>query len=125
MRMADRGAKRALRFVNFPSTAEAAAYLKNERKALMLGLEILPSAKSLLSYQFPEGRNVAFVFGNEGAGLSDGQRKACDEFLYVPQYSKGLGSINVACVSAIVLHTFAASAQYTESMMASGKEKFA
>ena len=99
--------------------------VKNERKALMLGLEILPSAKSLLSYRFPEGRNVAFVFGNEGAGLSEGQRKSCDDFLYVPQYSKGLGSINVACVSAIVLHTFAASAQYTESIMASGKEKFA
>ena len=47
------------------------------------------------------------MFGNEGGGLSLRQRKACDLFVYIPQYAAGgMASINVACASAVVLQVF-------------------
>ena len=123
MRSADRGAKNMLKFESFPSTQLAAAYLKEERGCTIIGLEIMPQAKSLVSYAFPPG-NCAFVFGNEGGGLSETQRALCDDFVYIPQYSAGMASINVACVSAITLQRFAVHAQYRESLRAEGAEKF-
>jgi len=123
MRTADRGAKNVLKFESFPSTQLAAAYLKEERGCTIIGLEIMPQAKSLITYAFPPG-NCAFVFGNEGGGLSETQRALCDDFVYIPQYSSGMASINVACVSAITLQRFAVHAQYRESLRAEGAEKF-
>ena len=124
MRMADRGAKRLLKFVNFPSSALAAAYLKEQKNCKILGLEICEGAVNLSTYEWEPNTNVCFVFGNEGAGLSEGQRKMCDSFIYIPQYSSGLASINVACVSAIALHAFAQHSKYTESTRRPGLEKF-
>lgn len=115
MRQADRGAKARLAFTNFPSSAAAIDYLRNEKGCLMLGLEIMPNAKSLVDYRFPKDKNVAFLLGNEGGGLNEAQRKACDDFIYIPQYSAGLASINVACCSAIVLQRYAEQAGYLES----------
>ena len=124
MRKADRGAKRVLRFVNFPSSAAAAVYLKEEKKCKILGLEICEGAENLSTYEWEPQTSVCFVFGNEGAGLSEGQRKICDAFIYIPQYSSGLASINVACVSAIALHAFAQHSKFTESTRRPGLEKF-
>ena len=115
MRQADRGAKARLAFINFPSTSAAVDYLKNDKGCLMIGLEIMPTAKSLVDYHFPADRNVAFLLGNEGGGLNEAQRRACDDFVYIPQYSEGLASINVACCSAIVLQRYAEQAGYQES----------
>jgi len=123
MRGADRGAKALLTINEFPSTSLAGQYLKEEKRCTLIGLEILPQAHSLASFQFPEG-NVAFVFGNEGAGLSEGQRRICDQFVYIPQYSKGMASINVACCSAIALNIFAMHAGYQETERAKDLEKF-
>lgn len=115
MRMADRGSKARLVFRNFPSSQMGFDYLKYEKHCITIGVEIMPTATSIVDFKFKEGANVAFVFGNEGAGLSELQRKNCDEFVYIPQYSVGMASINVACCSAIVLQTFAVQAGYQQS----------
>lgn len=82
----------------------------------------METAKSVMDRPFSFGRNSAFVFGNEGGGLSSSQRRLCDEFLYIPQYaSGGMSSINVACCSAIVLQTFAHWAEYPESTIRNEK----
>jgi tRNA C32,U32 (ribose-2'-O)-methylase TrmJ len=48
----------------------------------------------------------------QGSGLSEKQIEACDHFIYIPHYGGGTASLNVACAASIVLHRFAAWAQY-------------
>lgn len=124
MRMADRGSKALLKFTNYPSSQIAFDYVKRELGATVIGIEIMPTATSIVDYKFSDQGNVCFVFGNEGAGLSEVQRKNCDTFCYIPQYSGGMASINVACCAAIVLQTFAVRAGYQQSQMAADREKF-
>ena len=75
---------------------------QTEKQATIVGIEILDTAVSLTSHPFTS--STAFMFGNEGGGLSPRQREACDLFVYIPQYATGgMASINVACASAVVL----------------------
>lgn len=104
MRNADRGAKANLNFKNFPSTDDAETYLRSLGVEI-IGVEIMDSAIPIMEMSY--NRDTAFVFGNEGTGLSERQRRMCDRFVYIPQYSNAMASINVACASAIVLQHFA------------------
>jgi tRNA G18 (ribose-2'-O)-methylase SpoU len=114
MRQADRGAKQRQTFVHFNSVAEASSYLKESRGCSIVGVEIMDTAVSLTSLPFTQ--STAFMFGNEGGGLSERQRGVCDKFTYIPQYAEGgMASINVACASAVVLQTFAVWAKFTET----------
>lgn len=116
MRGADRGAKFMQRFVHLTSTAEARDYIKErEPDCQILGVEIADKAISIRDYKFRG--STAFMFGNEGGGLSDRQREICDDLVYIPQFSAtgGMASINVACASAITLYSFAISQNYEES----------
>eukprot|EP01038_Epipyxis_sp_PR26KG_P004289 gene4289-6080_t len=116
MRGSDRGAKSRLNFKHFLNSSEALAYLKNEHSCTILGIEIMEQAISILDYEFNVTKNYAFVFGNEGGGLSIKQRSICDDFIYIPQYAKyGMASINVACASAIVFFHFAKLIDYRQS----------
>lgn len=98
MRQADRGARSRLNFRQFSSHIEAEKYLRDEKHCKIYGIEIMESAKPLHKVLFTSPS--AFIFGNEGGGLSPRQREICDEFVYIPQYGDGMASINVACVSA-------------------------
>lgn len=99
MHQADRGAKNRLNFTHFQSLEEAETYLRQEKKCKIFGIEIMENAKSLRENPFTT--STAFMFGNEGGGLSEKQRKMCDEFVYIPQFAPGgMASINVACASA-------------------------
>lgn len=118
MRNNDRGAKFLLNFVHFNSLEEAVAHLKAQ-DAIIAGIEISEESKSVLESPFYP--HTAFMFGNEGGGLSDKQRKYCDQLVYIPQYATGMASINVACASAIVMHSFASWAKYPETTRKGGK----
>jgi len=116
MRGADRGAKSRLKFVNFSQTSDALTYLRQEKKVdAVIGVEIANEALSVAAVPSPFKTRTAFMFGNEGTGLSARQREQCDYFVYIPQYGQGMASINVACCSAIILHSFALWARYEES----------
>ena len=90
MRGADRGAKLKLKFNVFNSIKDATTYLKTSYNATIVGVEITSDASSLLTKDFTSNKATAFIFGNEGGGLSDRQRDACDEFVYIPQYRAGI-----------------------------------
>ena len=47
-------------------------------------------------------------------GLSSTQKRACDAFVYIPQYGAGTASLNVAVAASLVLHHFAVWAGYEE-----------
>lgn len=51
----------------------------------------------------------AFVFGNEGDGLSANSIKLCDDMVYIAQYGS-VRSLNVACAAAVIM------AEYTRQL---------
>lgn len=90
--------------------------------------------------------NSAFLFGNEGTGMSIKQRNVAEHMVHIPQFASSspfsstssissttdssssssegtMASINVACASAIVLFQFATWAGYEEGTIQG--EKFA
>ena len=147
--MGDHGSRFDVAQRHFYDHASAAAYLKEERGATIVGVEITDSSKPLAVLDPATGRlsapwcpdggrkPVAFVFGNEGSGLSRNFRAICDDFVYIPQHRGGSGgsagsegggggsgtrggggsgsgtsgggssSLNVACAAAVVLHMHA------------------
>ena len=50
----------------------------------------------------------------QGTGLSQGQVRLCDAFVYIQQYGPGTASLNVSVAASIVLHHFALWAGYQE-----------
>lgn len=70
----------------------------------LVGIEIMPQAKSILNDPFQEGVCVAFMPGNEGDGLSNRQKEMCDEYVYIPQRGNGTASLNVTVATTLVLH---------------------
>ena len=130
---ADHGARFDVPFRHFYSFDEAKAYLVAERSCDVVGVEIEDSASPLARYDrstgvatFPFTGSTAFVFGNEGRGLSPKQRQLCDKFVFIPQIrggdaGRGAASLNVACAAAIVLHAFSLWAGFPEAARAGEK----
>jgi len=125
------------------SHADVKEYL-DEKRVRIYGIEIMENASPIMQYdretgvvKFPfeaecEGgwSGSAFIFGNEGQGLSTKQREICDEFLFIPQNRGGSGrsednfagrdkvgsaSMNVACAAAVVLQAYSMWAGYSEA----------
>lgn len=111
--MGSHGAASHLAFVHFRTLAEAVTYFKQVRFARIVGIEITPSAASVFDRPFHQA--TAFMIGNEGTGLSAEQLAACDEFVYIPQYSNATASLNVNAACALVLAHFAAWAGFAET----------
>eukprot|EP01083_Nonionella_stella_P243401 848167_1 len=106
-----------------------------ESQIRIYGVEIMANASPLMRYdsetgvvQFPFNRKwsgAAFIFGNEGQGLSDKQKEICDEFLFIPQTrggSKmggggGSASLNVACAATVVLQAYCLWAGYSDAVL--------
>ena len=129
---ADHGARFDVSFRHFWTFEEAHAYLV-ERGCTVLGVEIEESAEPLMTFDknsgvvtFPFAGSTAFMFGNEGLGLSQKQRRMCDRFVFIPQNrggdaGQGSASLNVACAAAIVLHAFSMWAGFEEAQRAGEK----
>jgi tRNA G18 (ribose-2'-O)-methylase SpoU len=50
-------------------------------------------------------RRVCFLFGQEGPGLSEGAREACDATFSIAQFGS-TRSINASAAAAIAMHTW-------------------
>ena len=94
-----------LRFSHFTKFSDAVAYVRDVRGMKLCGVEITPSAVSVCVHPFRG--STAFLMGNEGAGLTQIQIEACDQFVYIPQHSAATASLNVNAACAVVLHHFA------------------
>jgi tRNA G18 (ribose-2'-O)-methylase SpoU len=128
----DHGARLDLPRKHMWSHAEAQDYLKCKKGGIRIyGIEIVLDAAPIMKYDrdtgvvtFPFDRQysgAAFIFGNEGAGLSDKQREICDEFLFIPQTRGGTkdgggsASMNVACAAAVILQAYCTWAGYSDA----------
>ena len=128
----DHGARFDLPRQHLWSHSEARDYLKDKKGGVRIyGIEIVPDAAPIMRYDrdtgvvhFPFDRQwsgAAFIFGNEGAGLSAKQREICDEFLFIPQTRGGTkdgggsASMNVACAAAVILQAYCTWAGYSDA----------
>jgi tRNA G18 (ribose-2'-O)-methylase SpoU len=85
--------------------ADLAAYLaalEGDRVAL-LGIDNLPGSAHLETMEVP--RRVCFLFGQEGPGLSEAAREACDGTFSIAQFGS-TRSINASAAAAIAMHAW-------------------
>ena len=89
--------------VRHHADAEAlAAYLHGIDVGL-LGIDNLPGSEHLETMVVP--RRVCFLFGQEGPGLSEGAREACDGTFSIAQFGS-TRSINASAAAAIAMHAW-------------------
>jgi tRNA G18 (ribose-2'-O)-methylase SpoU len=69
----------------------------------LVGVDNLPGATPIESCRLP--LRCVLVFGQEGPGLSEGARTACDAVLSIAQYGS-TRSINAGAAGAIAMHTW-------------------
>ena len=92
-------------FFRLADMDECHAWLKTHNIPL-LGIEIMDTAISVDAEPF--FARIAFMPGNEGTGLSDTQKRACDGYVIIPQYGKASASLNVHIAACIVLYRYVA-----------------
>ena len=69
----------------------------------LLGIDNLPGALPLESAKLP--KRCVLVFGQEGPGLTDAMRDACENTLSIAQFGS-TRSINAGAAAAIAMHTW-------------------
>jgi tRNA(Leu) C34 or U34 (ribose-2'-O)-methylase TrmL len=100
----NQGTQKYCKYTHFDSLEQAKAELKS-RGITLVGIEI--TDKSVPVNMHPFNGPTCFMSGNEGSGMNEQQLKACDSFVYIPQYSGATASLNVATATGIVFHHFA------------------
>jgi tRNA G18 (ribose-2'-O)-methylase SpoU len=85
-----------------PSVDDLAAYLR-ARDLPLLGIDNLPGSSPIETLDLP--RRVCLLFGQEGPGLSDAARGACDGTFSIAQFGS-TRSINASAAAAIAMHTW-------------------
>ena len=77
----------------------------------LLGVDNLPGAVPLETFALP--RRCALLFGQEGPGLSDAARDACEAVLTIAQYGS-TRSINAGAAAAIAMHAWVRQHVFTQ-----------
>ena len=85
-----------------PTVAELADDL-HARGVTLLGIDNLPGSQPIETLELP--REVCLLFGQEGPGLSDAARAACDGTFSITQFGS-TRSINASAAAAIAMHTW-------------------
>ncbi len=85
--------------------AALASYLheRPDGPVRLLGIDNLPGSEHLETMAVP--RRVCFLFGQEGPGLSEAARAACDGTFSIAQFGS-TRSINASSAAAIAMHTW-------------------
>jgi tRNA G18 (ribose-2'-O)-methylase SpoU len=85
-----------------PTVEELAEHLHAHGVSL-LGIDNLPGSEPLEAMRLPE--SVCLLFGQEGPGLSEQAREACDGTFSIAQFGS-TRSINASAAAAIAMHTW-------------------
>jgi tRNA G18 (ribose-2'-O)-methylase SpoU len=84
------------------TVSDLAAYL-HANDVRLLGIDNLPGSAHLETMTIP--RRVCFLFGQEGPGLSEPARAACDGTFSIAQFGS-TRSINASAAAAIAMHSW-------------------
>lgn len=74
-----------------------------DRGLPVVGIDNLPGSRPLETTSLP--RRCALLFGQEGPGLSEAARSACDQLFSIAQYGS-TRSINAGVASGIAMHAW-------------------
>ena len=87
------------------TAGELAAYLRDHEggPVALYGVDNLPGSLHLETTDLP--RRVCFLLGQEGPGLSDAAREACDATFSIAQFGS-TRSINASAAGAIAMHSW-------------------
>ena len=87
------------------TAADLAAYLhgRDDGPVRLLGIDNLPGSERLETMTLP--RRVCLLFGQEGPGLSESARAACDATFSIAQFGS-TRSINASSAAAIAMHAW-------------------
>jgi tRNA G18 (ribose-2'-O)-methylase SpoU len=91
-----------------PTVADLAAYLHGLAEPVrLLGIDNLPGSEHLetMTQDGTLPRRVCFLFGQEGPGLSESARQACDGTFSIAQFGS-TRSINASAAAAIAMHSW-------------------
>lgn len=83
-----------------PSIKKTVSSLRDEGYEI-IAIEIKEQPKFINQFSF--NKPSAFIFGNEGKGLSLDIQKSCDHVLTIPQFTD-VGSLNVGVAASIVMY---------------------
>ncbi len=88
-----------------PTALHLAAYLSDRPggPVALYGIDNLPGSAHLETTEVP--RRVCFLFGQEGPGLSEAARGACDGTFSIAQFGS-TRSINASAAAAIAMHSW-------------------
>jgi tRNA(Leu) C34 or U34 (ribose-2'-O)-methylase TrmL len=89
--------------VRYHDTVEGFAAFARDAGMVVVGIDNLPGSRPLESVTLP--RRCALLFGQEGPGLSDAARRACDLLFSIAQYGS-TRSINAGVASGIAMHAW-------------------
>ena len=100
-----RGAMVTDRYLHIDHDDDVAALVAwaGGRRLALIGVDNLPGAVPLESFDLP--RDCVLLFGQEGGGLSDEARTACDATVSIAQFGS-TRSINVGAAAAIAMHAW-------------------
>jgi len=88
-----------------PTVTDLAAYLRErpDGPVALYGVDNLPGSRHLETTTLPQ--RVCLLFGQEGPGLSEAARGACDATFSIAQFGS-TRSINASAAAAIAMHTW-------------------
>jgi tRNA G18 (ribose-2'-O)-methylase SpoU len=89
--------------VTHHDSVEALAVWARELELPVLGIDNLPGSVALETFDLP--RRCVLLFGQEGPGLSEQAREACDAVLAIEQFGS-TRSINAGAAAAIAMHAW-------------------
>ena len=69
----------------------------------LIGIDNLPGSRALETYDLP--RECVLVFGQEGPGLSEDMRAACQVVLHIEQFGS-TRSVNAGAAAAVAMHAW-------------------
>ena len=85
-----------------PTPEDLVSYL-HDQGVTLLGIDNLPGSEPIEHLTLP--RRCALLFGQEGPGLSEAARAACDGTFSIAQFGS-TRSINASAAAAIAMHTW-------------------
>jgi tRNA G18 (ribose-2'-O)-methylase SpoU len=109
----------SIHFVGCSNLKDCQAYLKGDGYTIF-GVEIGENSLDVTTHPFSQ--RSAFLFGRE-TGLEAEAAQICDKTVFIPQYSRGIGSLNVCVAASILVYNFAVWAKF-EPVSCTG-QKFA
>lgn len=78
---------------------------KSNGQVRLLGIDNVPQARNVNSFDFDPNIHYIMIFGQEQIGIPQDVLELCDDVVYIPQYGS-VRSINVGCASAIIMNQY-------------------